>query len=292
MVNTTTIKEKIKMKRLNRKMNESSSDQDIAMNLLDTVYNYGNLCRKVAFNKEIRDHIYVDLQEEAEELYDNIVENQVPRLYVQLRLRDPNFEAKFDDKADFLDCLSDIVKEYGNTCRAFGLMQGRNQPASGLQRKKREMFEDIIELVSVSKDTGKIEFDESGSEEGETEWFDKMGDMKKNLPMDCILGCSGSGRVDDEVDYWVNELNFQVPIKMGLSYLRECGLDDIVPEDVDKYVLWIMCGNIKDQAYEFSRDGSEWDYVDKDSYPDDIDDWGEEDWERFQDEVAIRHLGM
>ena len=61
MVNTTTIKEKIKMKRLNRKMNESSSDQDIAMNLLDTVYNYGNLCRKVAFNKEIRDHIYVDL---------------------------------------------------------------------------------------------------------------------------------------------------------------------------------------------------------------------------------------
>ena len=33
---------------------------------------------------------------------------------------------------------------------------------------------------------------------------------------------------------------------MGLSYLRECGLDDIVPEDVDKYVLWIMCENIKD----------------------------------------------
>ena len=49
MVNTTTIKEKIKMKRLNRKMNESSSDQDIAMNLLDTVYNYGNLCRKSGF---------------------------------------------------------------------------------------------------------------------------------------------------------------------------------------------------------------------------------------------------
>ena len=108
------------------------------------------------------------------------------------------------------------------------------------------MFDDIIELVSVSKDTDKIEFDESVTEEGETEWFDKMGDMKKNLPMDCILGCSGSGRVDDEVDYWVNELNFKVPIKMGLSYLREYGLDDIVPEDVDKYVLWIMCGNIKD----------------------------------------------
>lgn len=284
------------MKRLNRKMNEASSDQDEAMNLLDTVYEYGNLCRKIGFEQGIYGYesrwAYLELQEKSEKLYDNIVEDQCRRLYVQLRLRDPNFEAKFDDQADFLDCLSDIVKEYGNTCRAFGLMQGRNQPASGLQRKKREMFDDIIELVSVYKDTGKIEFDESGSEEGETEWFDKMGDMKKNLPMDCILGCSGSGRADDEVDYWVNELNFQVPIQMGLSYLRECGLDDIVPEDVDKYVLWIMCENIKDQAYEFSRDGSEWDYVDKDSYPDDIDDWGEEDWERFQDEVAIRHLGI
>lgn len=59
------------------------------------------------------------------------------------------------------------------------------------------MFDDIIEFVSEYKDTGKVKFDESGTEEGETEWFDKMGDMKKNLPMDCILGCSGSERVDD-----------------------------------------------------------------------------------------------
>ena len=33
----------------------------------------------------------------------------------------------------------------------------------------REMFDDIIELVSVYKDTGKVKFDESVTEEGETE---------------------------------------------------------------------------------------------------------------------------
>ena len=128
--------------------------------------------------------------------------------------------------------------------------------------------------------------------EEETEWFDSHGNMKKHLPMDCILDCSSGGSVDDSVDYWMNELNFHAPTEKGLSYVREYGLDDIEPEDVDRYVLWIMCGNIKDEAYEFCRDGSEWDYVDKDAYPEDMDDWGEEDWNRFQDEVAICHLGM
>jgi hypothetical protein len=146
--------------------------------------------------------------------------------------------------------------------------------------------DDFVPLSSVPKRSVRE------SAEEETEWFDKMGDMKKHLPMDCILDCSSGGSVDDSVDYWMNELNFHVPTEKGLSYVQEYGLDDIVPEDVDKYVLWIMCGNIKEEAYEFCRDGSEWDYVDKEAYPEDMDDWGEEDWDRFQDEVAICHLGM
>ena len=84
------------------------------------------------------------------------------------------------------------------------------------------------------------------SEAEETEWFYSNGQMKEKLPMDCILDCSGGGNADDSVDYWVNELNFHVPTEKGLSYLQECGLDDIGIEDVDKYVLWIMCGNIKE----------------------------------------------
>lgn len=119
-----------------------------------------------------------------------------------------------------------------------------------------------------------------------------MGDIKRHFPKDCILDCSSGGRVDDSVDYWVSELNFKVPVDKGLSYVREYGLDDIGPEDVDKYVLWIMCGNIKEDAYEFCRDGSEWEYVDKDAYPEDMNDWGEEDWDRFQEEACVCHLGM
>jgi len=128
--------------------------------------------------------------------------------------------------------------------------------------------------------------------EEETEWFDSNGDIKRHFPKDCILDCSRSGSVDDEVDYWVSELNFKVPVDRGLSYLREYGLDDIGPEEVDKYVLWIMCGNIKEEAYEFCRDGSEWEYVDRESYPDEMDNWNDDDWDRFQEEACVCHLGM
>lgn len=126
----------------------------------------------------------------------------------------------------------------------------------------------------------------------ETEWFYSSGEMKKYFPMDCILDCSAPGQQDENVEYWVNKLNFHAPEEKGMIYLREYGLDDIQPEDVDKYVLWTMCGNIKEEAYEFCRDGSEWEYVDKDAYPEDIDDWGEEDWQRFQQEVFVAFLGM
>ena len=133
--------------------------------------------------------------------------------------------------------------------------------------------------------------DESGSDE-ETEWFDSNGDMKRHLPKDCILDCSSGGSVDDSVDYWVKKLNFKVPVDRGLSYVREYGLDDISPEEVDKYVLWIMCGNIKEDAYEFCRDGSDWEYVDRESYPDEMDNWNDDDWDRFQEEACVCHLGM
>lgn len=151
---------------------------------------------------------------------------------------------------------------------------------------------DTIDIVDYEIENSSAVNEGSDPSNCESSWFDKMGDMKKHLPMDCILDCSSGGSVDDSVDYWVNELNFHVPTEKGLSYVQEYGLDDIGPEDVDKYVLWIMCGNIKEEAYEFCRDGSEWDYVDKDAYPEDMDDWGEEDWDRFQDEVAVCHLGM
>ena len=60
------------MKKLNKKMNESSSDQDRAMNLLDIVYEYGNLCQKLGLKQgkygyECRwdDDAYLELDDAA-----------------------------------------------------------------------------------------------------------------------------------------------------------------------------------------------------------------------------------
>ncbi len=203
-------------------------------------------------------------------------------------------ESSYNDKA--LQKLMALVEYYGDLRQGWGRTLATGQDTEYYKKKAQQTLDDIKEhatpYMAYTAYDGKEEFEESGSAEGETEWFNNHGDMKKNLPMDCILECSSGGSVDDSVDYWVNKLNFHAPTEKGLSYVREYGLDDIEPEDVDKYVLWIMCGNIKEEAYEFCRDGSEWDYVDKDAYPEDMDDWGEEDWDRFQDEVAICHLGM
>ena len=137
-----------------------------------------------------------------------------------------------------------------------------------------------------------LTFTESLESDEETEWFDSRGDMKKNLPMECILDCSSGGRVDDSVDFWVNELKFEVPKKKGMDFLMEYSLDDIPEWDVNKYVLWIMCGNIKDEAYEFCRGGMDYDDFETSEYPEDMNDWTEKDWDNFQSEVAICNLGM
>jgi hypothetical protein len=103
--------------------------------------------------------------------------------------------------------------------------------------------------------------------------------------MDCILGCSHSGRCDDDVEFWVKELNFAdgLPVEKAKRYLQEYGawdeeeLENMSDDDVAQRVLWIFCGNIKDEAHEKAND------PDCD-YPEDISDWSEEDWDRFQKE--------
>ena len=195
-----------------------------------------------------------------------------------------------------LEKLMALVEYYGDIRQGSGRAQATGRDTEYYKKKAQQILDDIKEhatpYMAYTAYDGKEEFDESGSEEGETEWFDSHGDIKTHFPKDCILDCSSGGRVDDEVDYWVNELNFHVPTEKGLSYVREYGIDDIGPEDVDKYVLWIMCGNIKEDAYEFCRDGSEWEYVDRESYPDEMDNWNDEDWDRFQEEACVCHLGM
>ena len=202
-----------------------------------------------------------------------------------------------EDHAKGEHLYSVIIKKPGGWDGSFQVNTMSKDEALEIARSRIKRGDRILRIEDIGEyrafdDEPYAGFDESGEEKEETDWFYSNGDIKRHFPKDCILGCSGGGSADDKVDDWVNELNFHVPAEKGLSYVQEYGLDDIGPEDVDKYVLWIMCGNIKEEAYEFCRDGSEWEYVDKDAYPEDIGDWEEEDWERFQSEVAVCHLGM
>ena len=202
--------------------------------------------------------------------------------------------SNYNDKA--LKELMDKVVRYGGACQGLARNGAMGRDTTYDQKMMKETYNDIQEyakpFMAYTAYDGKEEFEESGVEEGDTEWFDSYGNMKKHLPMGCILDCSSSGSVDNAIDKWIDVLNFHVPPTAGMSYLQEYGLDDIGPEDVDKYVLWIMCGNIKEEAYEFCRGGMGYDDMETSEYPDDMDDWTEQDWDNFQSEVAICHLGM
>lgn len=146
-----------------------------------------------------------------------------------------------EDHAKGEHLYSVVIKKPGGWDGSFQVNAMSKDEALNIARSRIKRGYRILRIEDIGEyrafdDEPFAGFDESGDEE-ETEWFDSNGDMKKHLPMDCILDCSRSGRsVDDEVDYWVNELNFHVPTEKGLNYIQEYGIDAIGSEAVDKYV--------------------------------------------------------
>ena len=133
---------------------------------------------------------------------------------------------------------------------------------------------------------------ESG--EDKSEWFtDGLYELAKPLPAECIVACSGSGKKDDEVAYWVDELKFDAnfPRERAIKYLKEFGAwsEDELKAKTDtelaQIVLWVFCGNLYEEAVEKSRKDDEW--GDK---GDPRKDWTEDDWAKFQEEVSICSL--
>lgn len=121
--------------------------------------------------------------------------------------------------------------------------------------------------------------------------WSEYGEFLGQLPMDCIMDCSHSGKCDSEVEYWTDQLAFAdgLPIDKAIEFISEYGawdreeLSQKSPEEIAQIVLWIFCGNLKDEAYQFMRDG------DSEDWPD-LDDWDEKDWRRFQEEQC--YLGL
>ena len=109
------------------------------------------------------------------------------------------------------------------------------------------------------------EYSESNVHESTSDWFDeKYGWLQKDIPEECVMDCSGPGRKDDAVAYWVDELKFYIPqplIEKAKNYLREFGaweedeLDQWAEtEDVEhqlaQHILWCFCCDLREGNVE------------------------------------------
>lgn len=59
----------------------------------------------------------------------------------------------------------------------------------------------------------------------ENHWFSGR-DSRRQLPLECIADCSGSGDRSRDVRAWVDRLEFDGPAWLFREYLRECGAWD------------------------------------------------------------------
>lgn len=93
-----------------------------------------------------------------------------------------------------------------------------------------------------------------------SKWFNEWGWLNKRIPKACIEDCSGLGRKDEAVAYWVKKLQFNIPrnlMKKAKDYLKEFGawddmdIDfwaeaDAIDHELSKHVLWCFCCDVAD----------------------------------------------
>lgn len=97
---------------------------------------------------------------------------------------------------------------------------------------------------------------ESSTDDGSA-WFDGRGELLKPIPGACVVDCSGSGRKDGEVDYWMRELGFDIgfPVAKAVQFLREFGAWD----DLDLLAEVASTGDIRKMRQWFRDQGNEMD---------------------------------
>lgn len=196
----------------------------------------------------------------------------------------------FDDRYQWADDVVDGIKSKDED-------EGIMEWLRVFQRKttKNHWSLDIDEddatdeyIITVKKPASKEDMYAETSDEGR---WSEYGEFLGQLPMECIMDCSHSGKCDSEVEYWTDQLAFAdgLPIDKAIEFIAEYGawdreeLSQKSPEEIAQIVLWIFCGNLKDEAYQFMRDG------DSEDWPD-LEDWDEKDWRRFQEEQC--YLGL
>ena len=87
-------------------------------------------------------------------------------------------------------------------------------------------------------------------------WFSDRESVRQ-LPIECICDCSGSGDRDDDVGAWVDRLEFDGPSWLFRQYLKGFGAWDSADlcdhNENRKRVLWIWACNAKEdpEVYDY-----------------------------------------
>ena len=88
-------------------------------------------------------------------------------------------------------------------------------------------------------------------------YFDKNGNFIGKFPKKCVEECSGPGQKYSDVKFWQEKLNFFVPRKKAIKYLKEFGawsifeLEEKTDIELSQTVLWIACGDIRENGEWF-----------------------------------------
>jgi hypothetical protein len=250
--------------------------------------------------KFVKESSYESLQE----FYDWLKSNTELDSGIHVRYHDnedgtESLEMTFDDRFDWGDDVDDgvIPKEQSENYQEWLQMFKSKAKENGWEFKKDydDTYDEyVLILISVGSQEDYYESKRFGNkfvgESDEGRWSE-YGEFLGQLPMECIVDCSHSGKCDSDVEYWTDQLAFAdgLPLDKAIEFIAEYGawdreeLSQKSPEEIAQIVLWIFCGNLKDEAYQFMRDG------DSEDWPD-LEDWDEKDWRRFQEEQCF--LGL
>ena len=272
------------MKRLNRKMNESSRYNDTALQkLMALVEQYGKTCWTMGFT-EGQDGDSKYAEKKSKQLLDDIKEHATPYMaYTAFDGKEEFDESvnesrklfkaskgkalKFkEDHAKGEHLYSIVIKTEEGWEASFQVNAMNDKEAEEKARTHMKDGEEILHIYDVGEYKAFDADEYAGFDESaDGGWFDeKYGFLQKDIPEECVVDCSGPGRKDDAVAYWVDELKFYIPqplIEKAKNYLREFGaweedeLDQWAEtEDIEhqlaQHVLWCFCCDLAEGNVE------------------------------------------
>lgn len=71
------------------------------------------------------------------------------------------------------------------------------------------------------------------------------------LPLEAVLDCSGSGSVDDSVDYWQRTIELNIPRERIVKELSQYGawedLEEVDLDTLERRLIWVGACNAREE---------------------------------------------